>query len=97
MLKQGIEKGAPDKGDVKEEKTELWDNTTCRMIGWFYINREGILAWNRREEDKVLYNYNAIVLPQLYQTGLLFRSNDYVGYHRVDRMKQNGLECGKHI
>ena len=26
----------------------------------------------RREEDKVLYKYNAIVLPQLYQTELLF-------------------------
>ena len=29
------------------------------------------MACKKREEDKVLYKYNAIVLPQLYQTELL--------------------------
>ena len=36
--------------------------------GRLYLNKDGIMACKRKIEDKVLYEYNAIVLPQLYQT-----------------------------
>ena len=36
--------------------------------GRLYLNKDGIVACKRREEDRVLYKYNAIVLQQLYQT-----------------------------
>ena len=39
-----------------------------------------MVACKRKEEDKVLYKYNSIVLPQLYQTELLFRSHDQMGH-----------------
>ena len=51
-----------------------------------YLNKDGIVACKRKEEDKVLYKYNSIVLPQLYQTELLFRSHDQMGHQGVDKV-----------
>ena len=45
-----------------------------------------IVACKRKEEDKVPYKYNSIVLPQLYQTELLFRSHDQMGHQGVDNV-----------
>ena len=38
------------------------------------------MAGKSREEDKVLYKYDAIVLPQLYQMELLFKTHDQRGH-----------------
>ena len=46
------------------------------------------MACKRREEDRVLYKYNAIVLPQLYQTVLLFRSHDQMCHKGIDKVYQ---------
>ena len=50
------------------------------------------MACKRKEEDKVLYKYNAILLPQLYQTELLFRSLDQMGHQRIDKKYQRILK-----
>ena len=50
------------------------------------------MACKRREEGRVLYKYNAIVLPQLYQTELLFRSHDQMGHQRIDKVYQRILK-----
>ena len=57
-----------------------------------YLNKDGIVACTRREEDKVRYKYNAIVLPQLYQTELLFRSHDQMGHQGIDKAYQRILK-----
>ena len=41
--------------------------------GRLYLNKNWIVACKRSEGDKVLYKYNAIVLPHLYRTDFLFR------------------------
>ena len=51
--------------------------------GRLYLNKDGIVACKRREEDKVLFKYNAIVLPQLYQTELLLWSHDQMGHEGI--------------
>ena len=56
------------------------------------MNKDGIVACKRREEDRVLYKYNAIVLPQLYQTELLFRSHDQMGHQGIDKVYQRILK-----
>ena len=61
--------------------------------GRLYLNKDGIVACKRREEDKVMCEYNAIVLPQLYQTELLFSSHDQMGYQGIDKLYQRTLEC----
>ena len=42
------------------------------------MNKDGIMACKRKKEDKILYKYNSIVLPQLYQTELLSGSHDHM-------------------
>ena len=60
--------------------------------GRLYLNKDGIVACKRREEDKVLDKYNAIVLPQFYQTELLFRSHDQMGHQGIDKVYQRILK-----
>ena len=53
------------------------------------------MACKRREEDKVLYKYNkynAIVLPQLYQTEFLFRSLDQMRHQGIDKLYRRILK-----
>ena len=72
-LKRWIENAAPDKGDLEEDSYRILRHNFMQKEGRLYLNKDGILACKRREEDRILYKYNAIVLPQLYQTELLFR------------------------
>ena len=60
--------------------------------GRLYLNKDGIVACKRREEDKVLYKYNAIVLPQLYQTELLLWSHDQMGHEGIHKVYQRILK-----
>ena len=60
-LKRGIENGAPDRGGQLSYPEKYF----LQKEGRLYLNKEGIVACKRREEDKVLYKYNTIVFPQL--------------------------------
>ena len=85
-LKRWFENGAPGKGDLEEDSYKILKQFYLKRKDLFYLNKEKIVACKRREEDKVLYNYNSIVLPQLYQTELLFRSHDQMGHQGVDKV-----------
>ena len=91
-LKRWIENGAPDKGDLEEDSYRILRQYFMQKEGRLYLNKDGIVACRRREEDKVLYKYNAIVLPQLYQTELLFRSHDQMGNQGIDKVYQRILK-----
>ena len=85
-LKRWIENGSPDKGDREEDSYRILRQYFMQKEGRLYLNKDGIVACKRREEDRVLYKYNAIVLPQLYQTELLFRSHDQMGHQGIDKV-----------
>ena len=85
-LKRWIKNGSPDKGDLEEDSYRILKE------GRLYLNKDGIVACKRRDEDKVLYKYNAIVLPQLYQTELLFRLHDQMGHQGIDKVYQRILK-----
>ena len=85
-LKSWIENGAPDKGELEEDFYCILRQYFMQKEGRLYLNKDGIVACKRREEDKVLYKYNAIVLPQLYQTDRLFRSHDQMGHQGIDKV-----------
>ena len=91
-LKRWIENGAPDKGDLEEDSYRILRQYFMQKEGRLYLNKDGIVACRRREEYKVLYKYNAIVLPQLYQTELLFRSHDQMGHQGIDKVYQRILK-----
>ena len=91
-LKRWTENGAPDKGDLEEDSYKILRQYFMQKEGRLYLNKDGIVACKRREEDKVLYKYDAIVLPQLYQTELLFRSHDQTGHQGIDKVYQRILK-----
>ena len=91
-LKRWIENGAPDKGDLEEDSYRILRQYFMQKEGRLYLIKDGILACKRRKKDKVLYKYNAIVLPQLYQTELLFRSHDQLGHQGIDKVYQRILK-----
>ena len=85
-LKRWIENGAPDKGDLEEDSYKILKQFYLKTKDLLYLNKDGIVACKRKEEDKVLYKYNSIVLPKLNQTELLFRSHDQMGHPCVDKV-----------
>ena len=91
-LKRWIEKGAPDKGDLEEDSYRILRQYFMQKEGSLCLNKDGIVACKRREEDKVLNKYNAIVLPQLYQTELFFRSHDQMGHQGIGKVYQRILK-----
>ena len=91
-LKRWIENGSPDKVDLEEDNYRILRQYFMQKEGRQYLNKDGILACRRRDEDKVLYKYNAIVLPQLYQKELLFRSHDQMGHQGIDKVYQRILK-----
>ena len=91
-LKRWIENGSSDKGDLKEDTYRILRQYYMQKKGRLYLNKGGILACNRREEDKVLYKNNANVFPQLYQTELSFRSHDQMGQQGIDKVYQSILK-----
>ena len=88
-LKKWIENGAPDKGDLEEDRYRILRKYFMQKEGRLYLNKEGIVARKRRKEDKVLNKYNAIVLPQFYQTELLFSSHDQMGHQGIEKVYQS--------
>ena len=91
-LKRWIENGAPDKGDLEEYSYRILRQYFMQKEGRLYLNKDGIVACKRRDEDKVLHKYNVIVLPQLYQTELLFRSHNQMGHQGIDKVYQRILK-----
>ena len=85
-LKRWIEKRAPDKRYLEEDNYKILKQFYLKRKDLLYLNKDGIVAFKRKEEDKVFYKYNSIVLPQLYQTHLLFRSHDQMGHQGVDKV-----------
>ena len=91
-LKRWIENGTQDKGDLDEDSYHFLRQYFMQKDRLLYLNKDEIVAFKRREEDKVLYKNNAIVLPQLYQTELLFRSHDQMGHQGIDKVYQRILK-----
>ena len=91
-LKRWIENGSPDKGGLEEDSYRILRQYFMQKEARLYLNKDGIVACKRREEDRVLYKYNAIVLPKLYQTELLFRSHDQMGHQGIDKVYQRILK-----
>ena len=71
---------------TKQDSYRIVRQYYMQKEGRLYLNKDWIVACKKREEDKVMYKYNAIVLPQLYQTELLFRPQDQMGHQGIDKV-----------
>ena len=92
-LKRWIKNGTPDKGELEEDSYRILRQYFMEEEGRLYLNKDRIVACKRREEDKILYKYNAIVIPQLYQTERFFKSHDQMGYQGIYKVYQRIVKC----
>ena len=91
-LKRWIDNGSQYKRDLEKDSYRILRQYFRQKEGRLCLNKDGIVACKRREQDRVLYKYNAIVLPQLYQTELLSRSHDEMGYQGIEKVYQRILK-----
>ena len=56
-----------------------------------YHTADGVVECKRKDEEKILHKHNLIILPQLYQTEVLFRSHDQMGHQGIDKVQQRIL------
>ena len=92
-MKRWIDNGSPEKGDLEEGCYRILKQYCIQKEGRLYLKKDGIVACKMREEVRVLYKCNAIVLPQIYQTELLFRSHGQMGQQGIDKVNQRILKC----
>ena len=57
-LKRWIQNGAPDKGYLEEDSYKILKQFHMKRKDLLYLNKDGIVACKRKEEDKFLYKYN---------------------------------------
>ena len=91
-LNRWIENESPDKGDLEEDSYRILGQYYMLKEGRLFLNKDAIVACKRIEENRVLYKYNAIVLLQLYQTELIFRSYDQMSHQGIDKVYQGILK-----
>ena len=53
-LKRSIEKGAPDEFDLEEDSYKILKQLYMKMKDLLFMIKDGIVACERREEDKIL-------------------------------------------
>ena len=81
-----------------KEKVEL-EEDCYKFLSLFYKEKkdllyhtaDGVVAWKRKDEEKILHKHNFIILPQLYQTDVLFRSHDQMGHQGIDKVQHRIL------
>ena len=50
-------KRTPDKGDLEEDSYKILKHLYSKRKDLLYLNKDGIVAFKRKEEDKILYKY----------------------------------------
>ena len=61
-LRRWIKNGESDKRDIEEDSYKILKQFYMKRKDLLYLNKDGIVTCKRKEEDKVLYKYNSIVL-----------------------------------
>ena len=82
-LKRRIENAATDKADLEKDNYRILRQYFMQREGQLHLNKYRNVVFKRREEDKVLYKYNAIVLTQIYQAELLSESQDQMSFETL--------------
>ena len=87
-LSKWIRTGAKEKGDLEEDSYKILSQFYKERKDLLYHTADGVVACRRKDEEKILHKHNLIILPQLYQTELLFRSHDQLGHQGIDKVQQ---------
>ena len=90
-LSKWIRTGAKEKGDLEEDIYKMLSKFYKERKDLLYQTSDGVVACRRKDEEKILHKHNLIILPQLYQTEVLFRSHDQMGHQGIDKVQQRIL------
>ena len=90
-LSKWIHSGVKEKGELEEDSYKILSQFYKEKRDLLYHTAEGVVACKRRDEEKILHKHNLIILPQLYQTEVLFRSHDQMGHQGIDKVQQRIL------
>ena len=82
------------KAEGKELDKTFYDSETLLIISQFWnkhkarlvINEQDILVYKSTPEERVSFDYDAIVLPQLDQAEVVFRAYDQGAHHGVNKV-----------
>ena len=90
-LSKWIRTGSKEKGEFEEDSYKILSQFYKERKELLYHTADGVVACKRKDEDKILHKHNLIILPQLYQTEVLFRSHDQMGHQGIDKVQQRIL------
>ena len=84
---------------ARGKRERISEEDSYKILSQFYKERKGLLyhmtdgmvACKRRDEEQILQKHNLIILPQQYQTEVLFRSHDQTGHQGIDKVQQKIL------
>ena len=89
-LSKWIRTGSREKGDLEEDSYKILIQFYTDRKDLLYHTADGVVACKRKDE-KILHKHNFIIMPQLYQTEVLFRSHDQMGHQGIDKVQQRIL------
>ena len=90
-LSKWIRTGSKEKGDLDEDSYKILSQFYKDRKDLLYHTADGVVACKRKDEEKILHKHNLIILPQLCQTEVLFRSHDQMGHQGLDKVQQRIL------
>ena len=90
-LSKWIQSGVKEKGELEEDSYKILSQFYKEKKDLLYHTADGVVACKRKDEEKILHKQNLIILPQLYQTEVLFRSHDQMGHQAIDKVQQRIL------
>ena len=91
ILSKWIRKGAKEKGELEEDIYKILCQFYTERNCLLYQTVDGVVECRKKDEQKILHKHNLIILPQLYQTEILFRSHDQMGHPGVCKLHQRIL------
>ena len=77
-----------EKGDLEKDSYKILSHFHEERSDLLYHTADDVVACRRKNEEKILHKHNLIILPQLYQTEVLFRSHDQMGHQGIDKVQQ---------
>ena len=87
-LSKWIQTGAKEKGDLEEDSYKILNQFYKERKELLYHTADGVVACRRKDKEQILHKHNHIIIPQLYQTDVLFRSHDQMGHQGIDKVQQ---------
>ena len=90
-LSKWIRTGSKEKGELEEDSYKILSQFYRERKDLLYHTADGVVACKRKDEEKILHKHNLIILPQLYQTEVLFRSHHQMGHQGIDKVQQRIL------